>query len=172
MLYNDIMKGVINMSSEDALNGAKTIVMFLDGYINTVGREIGMEKALSLFTETCEFMGAMRGAMAKQQSGIKQFDAKAAWSLLLKSLKDTAGFTYEILEESPQRVIIRDFKCPFYEGARMLGIDDKTIETNCRAGSMRTADAAAKQLNPNLNVRVRKFRSTPDGFCDEEIALG
>ncbi|HXZ30184.1 MAG TPA: hypothetical protein VEG43_03380, partial [Dehalococcoidia bacterium] len=111
-------------------------------------------------------------AMTKQQSGIKQFDAKAAWSLLLKNIKDTAGFTYEILEESPQRVVVRNFRCPFYEGARTLGIDDKTIEASCRAGSMRTADAAVKQLNPALNVRVQKFRSTPDGFCDEEIALG
>lgn len=160
------------MASEDVFNGVKTMAILLNAYMNTVGQEIGKERALSLYTKTCEGMGAMRGMMAKEQSGNKQFDAKAAWSLLIKSLKDSSGFTFEVLEDSPQRVVVRNIRCPFYDAAHMLGIDANAIETICRAGSMRMADAAVKQLNPNLNVRVQKFRSTPDGFCDEEIVLG
>ena len=34
------------------------------------------------------------------------------------------------------------------------------------------AKIAVKQLNPKLNLSVREFRSTPAGFCDEEIVLG
>jgi hypothetical protein len=119
----------------------------------------------------CEFAGAIQGKMMKEQSVIKEFDAKAAWSLV-KSFKDRLGESYEVLEESPQRVVVRNGRCPIYEAARMVGMDANAIETGCRAGPMRFMDAAVKQLNPNLNLRVREFRSTPDGFCDEEIVLG
>jgi hypothetical protein len=159
------------MASEDAFMGAKTALTLLDAYVNTVAQEIGMERAIALMTKMCEFAGAMQGKMMKEQSVIKEFDAKAAWSLV-KSFKDRLGESYEVLEESPQRVVVRNGRCPIYEAAQTLGMDAKTIETSCRAGPMRFMDAAAKQLNPNLSLRVREFRSTPDGFCDEEIVLG
>jgi len=116
-------------------------------------------------------MGAMQGKMLKEQSGIKKFDAKAAWSLV-KNQKDGLGESCEVLEESPQRVVVRNGRCPIYEAAWMLGMDARTIETGCRAGPMKFMYAVVKQLNPNLNLRVRKFRSTPDAFYDEEIVLG
>ena len=159
------------MASEDAFMAARSVFAFLDAYINTVAQEIGRERAVALMTKGCESMGAMRGKMLKEQSGIKEFDAKAAWSLV-KSLKDTLGESHEVLEESPQRVLVRNDRCPFYEAARMLGMDASAIETSCRAGPMRFADAVVKQLNPNLNLQIRKFRSTPDDFCEEEIVLG
>ncbi|MCX5997929.1 MAG: L-2-amino-thiazoline-4-carboxylic acid hydrolase [Chloroflexi bacterium] len=160
------------MASEDVFNGVKTMSILLNAYMSAVGQEIGKERALTLFTKTCEGMGTMRGMMTKKQSDSKQFDAKAAWSLLIKGLKDSSGFTVEVLEESPQRVVVRNMRCPFYDAAAMLGMDANAIETICRAGSIRMADAAVKQLNPNLNVRVQKFRSAPDGFCVEEIVEG
>ena len=159
------------MASEDVFNGAKTAMMFLDAYVNTVGQEIGMERALGLFTKTCENMGAPRGKMMKEQSGMKQFDARAAWSLL-KSLKDSFGFSCEVLEQGPTRVVVRNNTCPFYEAAQTLGIDAKAIEASfCRGGPIRTANAAVKQLNANLSVQVRKFRSAINDFCEEEIII-
>jgi len=159
------------MATEDVFRGAKTALIFLNAYLNVVAQEIGMERAIALQTKMCESMGAMQGKMMKEQSGIKEFDAKAAWSLV-KNLKESLGESYEVLEESPQRVVVSNGRCPIYEAARTLGMDAKTIETGCRAGPMRFMDAVAKQLNPSLNLRVRKFRSTPDGFCEEEIVLG
>ena len=76
------------------------------------------------------------------------------------------------LEESPKRVVFKSGKCPIYEAAQMVGLDAKTIEAMCRAGSLKFMDTAAKQLNPNLNYQIRKFRSGPDDFCEEEILLG
>lgn len=158
------------MATEDVFRGAKTALTFFNAYQTTVAQEIGMERAIALQTKMCQSMGARQGKMMKEQSGIKVFDAKAAWSLV-KSLKDNLGESYEILQESPQRVVIRNGTCPIYEAARTLGIDAQTIETSCRAGPMTLMDALVKQLNPNLNLLVTKFRSTPDGFCDEEIVL-
>jgi hypothetical protein len=161
-----------NMAGEDVYTGVKTVSILLNAYMSTVGQEIGKEKALSLFTRTCEGMGAMRGMMAKGQLANEQFDAEKAWSLLIKSLKESSGFTFEVVEESPRKVVVKNMRCPFYDAAHMLGMDAAAIETICRAGSIKMADSAVRQLNPKLNVRIHEFRSTPDGFCTEEIVLG
>jgi len=158
------------MAIEDTFNGAKNAFTLFFAYLNTVAQEIGMERALALNTKMCEAMGAARGKMMKEQSDIKEFDARAAHSLT-KSVPENIGINTEVLEESPQRVVIKVGKCPIYEAAQMLGLDAKTIEAMCRTGSVRFMDTAAKQLNPNLSNRLRKFRSAPHDFCEEEIVL-
>jgi predicted hydrocarbon binding protein len=159
------------MAIEDVFNGAKTALTLFDAYTNTVAQEIGMERAVSLMTKMSENIGAMQGKMMKQQSGIKEFDAKAAASLL-RTVPEGLGLSLEVLEESPKRVVHKIRKCSVYEAAHMLGINAKAIETMCRASSARFMDTFAKQLNPNLSVRLAKFRSAPDDFCLEETVLG
>jgi hypothetical protein len=85
------------MAIEDAFMSARAVFTFLDAYVNTVSQEIGRERALALMTKACESIGAMRGKVLKEQSGIKEFDAKTAWSLL-KSLKNTLGESHEVLQ--------------------------------------------------------------------------
>jgi hypothetical protein len=164
------MTGGINMADKDALNGAKTGFMFLDAYVNTVAQVIGMEKAVALMTKMCDNMGSMQGKMIKQKAGIKEFDAKTAWSLLTSSFEGI-GSSFTVLEETPKKVVARFSSCPIYEAAKTLGMDAKTIEHNCIAGPHKFTDTMAKQLNPNLTCRLLKFRSTPDDFCEEELVL-
>lgn len=159
------------MAIEDVFNGAKTTFTFFFAYLNAVAQEIGMERAIAVDTKACETMGAIQGKMMRERSGMKEFDCKAAWSLV-KTGPESLGITMEKLEESPQRVVSKMGRCPVYEAAQMLGMDAKTIETGCRAASIRFMDAVAKQLNPSLSFRLRKFRSAPDDFCEEEIVLG
>jgi hypothetical protein len=162
--------GAVDMSSDNVFNAAKTGLTWFHAYTNTVAKEIGRERAIGLITKMVENMGAMQGKMMKERAGIKEFDAKAAWSPI-KITKDTIGQKYEVVEESPQRVVVRNGRCPIYEAARAAGMDANTIETACHAGPVRFMNAAVKQLNPNLNVRLQKFRSAPDDFCEEEIIL-
>ena len=162
--------GAVDMSSDNVFNAAKTGLTWFHAYTNTVAQEIGRERAIGLITKMVENMGEKQGKMMKERAGIKEFDAKAAWSPV-KNYKDTLGQNYELAEESPQRVVVRNGRCPIYEAARMLGMEANTIETVCRAGPIRLMDAAIKQLNPNLNARLQKFRSTPDDFCEEVIFL-
>jgi Rod binding domain-containing protein len=178
VIAGDLLKGGIPMAygevtrgRDDVFNAAKTALMFYYAYSNTVAQEIGRERALGLITKMFEKMGAGQGKMMKEKAGSKEFDAKAAWPSF-KTFPDTVGQDYEVVEESPQRVVARMSRCPLYEAARTLGMDASTIETFCRAGILRSADAMVKQLNPNLNVRLEKFRSTPDDFCDHAIILG
>lgn len=167
---SQVAYGVVDMSSDNAFNAAKATLTLLHAYTNTVAQEVGRERAVGLLTKMCENMGAMRGKMLKEQAGIKEFDAKAAWSPA-KNFKDTIGQNYEVAEESPQRVLLRTGRCPIYEAARTLGMDANATETVCRAGLLRLWDVALKQLNPHLNVRLHRFRSTPGDFCEEEIIL-
>jgi hypothetical protein len=159
------------MASEDAFKAAKTAFTFFYAYHNTIAQEIGRERAVALLNKTFESMGARQGKMLKEQSGITKLDAKSAIPLL-KSAKDSVGIGFEVVEESPQRVVLRNGRCPFYESAQAAGVDAKFIETLCHSGPMRMADSLVKQINPNLSIGVRKFRSTPSDFCDEEIVLG
>ncbi len=159
------------MPKEDAFKGAQTALTFLYAYQGAVGREFGVERATNLQTRVSESMGARQGKMLKEQSEINDFDAKTA-ATFLKGLKESMGMTFEIAEESPQKVVIRTLRCPFFEAAMAAGIDPKAIEAGCSNGPMKVADSLVKQLNSSLSVRVSKFRTVQEGFCDEEISLG
>jgi hypothetical protein len=158
------------MAKKDAFTGAKTAFTMFDAYVNTVAQEIGMERAVSLLTKTAENMGTMQGQMMKQQAGKKEFDAKTAASLM-NTIPEDLGIEFQVIEESPKRVVLKAGRCPLYEAAQMLGMDAKTIEGMCQASSARFDAMLLKQLNPSLSFRVTKFRSAPGDFCLEEVAL-
>ena len=158
------------MTTEDLFNGAKTAFTFYDAYFNTVAQELGTERALALHTRMCETMGAAQGQAAKQQAGVEAFDAQTAFPVL-NAVPESIGIHSEVVEQSPQRVMIRPGRCSIYEAAQALGLDHETIETLCRAGPIRFMDAMAKQLNPNLSYRLVRYRSGPDDCCEEEIVL-
>jgi hypothetical protein len=159
------------MATKDVFNGATAGLRVFYAYTNTVAQDIGMERALGLLTKMAENGGAMRGKAMKEKAGTKKLDAKTAW-LLLRTVPESMGESIKVVEQSPQRVAFRVITCPHYEAAQMLGMDAKTIETICRASSTRLMDVCAKQLDPGLSFRARKFRSAADDFCEEEITLG
>jgi hypothetical protein len=158
------------MATEDTSNGAKNAFTYYFGYLNTVGQEIGMERAVVLQTKMCEAMGAAQGKMIKEQAGVEECDAKAA-TRLAETFIEGLGIGSEVIQESPQEVVSKVGRCPLYEAAQLLGLDAETIEALCRAGALKFMDSMVKQLNPNLNYQLRKFRSAADDFCEEAIVL-
>lgn len=159
------------MAVEDTFNGARSGLTLLHAYTNTVAQAIGMEQALALEGKMCETMGAAQGRMIKEQAGVEEFDAKAAYPLLMNVIEAGFGILSEVTEESPQRVVVKVGRCPVYESAQALGMDAQAIEASCRASSIRFMDAMAKQLNPNLGYQLAKFRSGADAYCEEAIVL-
>jgi hypothetical protein len=145
--------------------------MFYNALLKTVSDEIGMDRAVILHTKACETMGATQGKMLKEQAGTEEIDAKAAWSLA-KRVPESIGVSMEVVEESPQEVVVKLGKCPVYSAAKMLGMDHESIESMCRSGAVRIMDTMTKQLNPNLSHQLRKFRSSEDDFCEEAIVQG
>jgi len=53
------------MGSKDTFEGAKNGFTYYFAYLNTVGQEIGMERAVALQSKMCEAMGAAQGKMIK-----------------------------------------------------------------------------------------------------------
>jgi len=157
------------MAIEDALNAAKSMTSMFGVFFNNVTKEVGKEQALALLSKSLGGLGAMMGKMTKEQMGIEELDAKTT-SLFMKGMSESLGFSPEI-EESPTTVTVRNVKCPFYEGLQGVGYDHEAIETFCRNGPAVMLNALFEQLDPNAVYQFKKFRSTPDDFCEEEIVL-
>jgi hypothetical protein len=160
------------MASADTFNGAKSAFTFYYAYLNAVGQDIGMERAIALDAKMCEMMGAADGRAIKGQAGIDEINLAAASALAGRSIEESVGISSEVIEASNQRVVSKVGRCPLYEAAQELGMDGATIEAECRAGALRYMDAMVKQWNPDLSYRLREFRSSADGYCIEEVVLG
>ena len=160
------------MATTDTLRGATNAFTFVFAYINTVGQEIGMEKAIALDAEMCAMMGAAQGQAIKAQAGLGEIDLATAAALSDASIEEGLGIVSEVIEKNAQRIVSRVDRCPLYEAAQMLGMDNATIEAMCRAGALRYMDTMVKQWNPNLSYRLKEFRSSADGHCIEEVVVG
>jgi len=159
-----------NMTQEDILEAARTALTLYGAYLNATAQEIGIDKALAIHTKVFETLGSHQGQVMREQSGTQEHDAQTAWRLV-STTPVSLGLGFEVKEESPQRVMVRCGRCSIFEAAQSLGMDVKNIEAFCRAGPARFMDSAAKQLNPDLNFHVGKFRSSADDFCEEELIL-
>ncbi len=159
------------MAVQDTFNGAKSGLTFMQAYLNTVGQEIGMEKALALETKTTQMLGKAQGMMLKKQAGVEEVDIKTAEKMLSALIEEALGIPSEVTDESPTKITCKVGRCPVYLSAEMLGMDNKAIEASCKAGSITYMDTAAKQLNPKLSYKLTKFRSSADDFCEETVVM-
>jgi len=159
------------MTIGNTFNGAKSGMTFMHAYLNSVAGEIGMEQALALDTKTCQALGEAQGQMIKEQAEVEEVDLKMAEKMLSVMVEEGFGITTEVAEENPDKITCKMGRCPVYEAAEMLGMENKAIEAGCKAGAITFMDSAAKQLNPNLSYRLAKFRSSADDCCEESLVL-
>jgi predicted ArsR family transcriptional regulator len=158
------------MAKQDTFDGVKAGLMMYDALLLGVAEQLGMERAVALQSKVMEKMGTTQGKAIKKQVGDKKFNAKTAWPLV-NTVDESLGVSAKVMEESPNRVVFVNGRCPIYDAAYELGIDNKIIETMCRSGSVVFLDVMAKQLDPNLTVRLINHRTKPDGFCEHEIVM-
>jgi hypothetical protein len=159
------------MAIEDTFKGARNAFTINFKYLNEVAQEIGLERAVALHTKVCEAMGATQGKMIKKRSKMKEIDAKSAHPLARSVIEEGFGISSEVMDESPEEVVLKLGKCPVYEACVIVGLNAEAIETLCRSSSCGFMDTMIKQLNPKLNYQVRKFRSDADSFCEEAIVM-
>lgn len=160
------------MVSQETFNGVVAGMTIQMAFFNTVAARLGIDETLTLLKETCNALGGMQGQMAKQQAGPQQIDAAAALPLSAKGVFDPFGVTYEVVKSSPDEVVTRMTGCPIYAAGLMLGLDHKAIEGFCRNGSLNFNNSFVKNLNRDLTFELRKFRASPDDFCEEAICKG
>lgn len=159
------------MAVQDTFNGAMTALTLLNAYSEAVAQVIGAEQSTALLTMTCEALGTAQGKMLKAQAGVEECDARTARLLLMAAIEQGFGIQSEVVEESPERAVVKVGRCSDYESAQAVGMDAEAIEAACRACSIKLMEAMAKQLNPNLSYQLVKFRTAPDGYCEEAIVL-
>ena len=160
------------MSYEDILKGATNAFTLHYAYINNVGQEIGIDKAEEISSEVCRMMGTMRGQTIKENADLEKFTPEAAAAAARGSIEEDFGIITKPIEEGPDRIVFECKNCPVYNGAYRAGMDQGSIEAQCRTAPIAYMDALVKELNPNLNYRLRKFRNSADDTCEEEIVLG
>ena len=158
------------MTNEDAFNAAKNVFSMYGVFYNNVAEKIGADQALELHKKTCEMMGTQMGQMTKEQMGIKKLDAKTA-AIVTKTVVSGLGISNIDTEEKPTGVLIKVHGCPSYEGFSAGGLDLETIESMCREGSLKFMNALTTQIDPNASYQLKKFRVSPDDYCEEEITL-
>jgi hypothetical protein len=159
------------MATADTFTGAKNAYTFLFAYLNTVGQEIGMERAMALDTKMCETMGAAQGMAMMEHAGMEQLGLQTVTSLNERFLEDGLGITSQLLEEDAQKHLFKVGRCPLYEAAAELGMDNASIEALCRSGALRFMDTMVKQLNPALSYQLQQFRSSAEDSCIEAMYL-
>ena len=159
------------MSLAETFRGAKSGLTFLFAYQNTVGRAIGMERAMALNTAMVQSFGAAQGKDLSKRLDIEEIPPKMAGSLVGEFLEQSLGIRTEAAEGDAERVVIQVGRCPIYEAAQALGMEHEAIEGLCRAGSIPYMDALIKQLDPDLDYDLRRFRPSADGSCIEVIRV-
>lgn len=158
--------------SESTFNGAKTAYLSCFSYINALINEVGIEQAFALMTKSDKPRGIGVGNEIKAEAGGKDFTIKETLETITEMAKDIGGIDVLLELTDSKAVTLTAFgKCPIYEAAKQIGMDDKTIEALCRASSLVFLDSVVNQLNPKLRYKVSHFRSEEYGGCVEEIIL-
>lgn len=157
------------MTVAETFRGAKSGLTFLFAYQNTVAQELGMERARALNRDMVQALGTAQGKDLKDRVDIEEIPAELAGSLAGEFLEQALGIRSQAVEGSPERVVIRVERCPIYEAAEALGMENATIQGLCRTGSIPYMDALIKQFNPDLAYVLSRFRSSADAPCVEMI---
>ena len=156
------------MISQQTIDAARDMNTLTCAYFNAVSQEIGEERALQLIAEVYDRMGLMQGQLVKQQANIHSVnDAQAAYRHLIPVFEGY-GLNWELVEDTPQSIVYRTMRCPFYEAAQKVGID---AEAMCHAGPKSFMNAFLQQLNPHVHFEIRHFRSSADDACVEAVVL-
>jgi hypothetical protein len=141
----------------------------LGAFFNTVAQEIGREQALSSLSKLLENLGTMSRKMMKEQIGIEKLDVSTIGSIM-KGMVEIYSLTSEV-EDGPNTVLVKNYKCPFYDGLRAADFDHGTIEAFCRHGPATMAESFFGQIDHTIKYQLRKFRSSAEDFYEEEIVL-
>ncbi len=155
------------MSSEDIYKVARNIFGRYGAFFNIVAREIGMEKALELHAEAHRELGVATADTLRESMKGVAFDLETLGPLL-RDGNISHGLVSEMVE-TPSSILLKNSRCPVYDGYRMVGIGDETAEALCQHGAIAKIGTTVNLLNPRLSYELTHYRSKPDESCVEEI---
>ncbi len=160
------------MKEKNEFTGAVDVYRSYFGCINTMIQKLGAEKVLAMMSESDKNRGIKVGQEIRASGGGEDFDIPKALYTIIDMASDIGGQdTILDVSDTHGATVTKFGKCPVYEGAKALGMDDTEIEQICRASSLAFLNSVVKQLNPKLKYVVSAFRSEQYGGCVEEIVI-
>lgn len=140
-------------------------------YIIDIIEEIGTAKALDTLSRVIKRRGEADGKALIKRLGVKGGDIDAGLAVYSAFLADCET-EHEIAEKGENKVLIRVSKCPIYDAYYGAGIDcNWQAEKMCKTLTLPLINAVLEQVNPNLKVMLKKYRSSSEGYCLEELLL-
>jgi hypothetical protein len=156
---------------DTALNSATFAFAGVQALGMALVEAVGLDQTNVIRSGVWEKLGTGQGQMVKQQLGLEgDVDLQTAYQVL-EQVVNVIGVETEVIESSPNKITMKVSACPVFNAGAAIGMDPAGIEEGCQYGAMPFLTAIVKQLNPNMSVRLAKFRGTPDKCCFEEIVL-
>jgi len=153
------------MTRDEVFTAAMIWAKMYCDFLKEVVAEIGLPRTIELHKKHGEISGEMYvNAMQKQRA----FDPEALAAFMKPGYEQMGVINMEI-EATPDSLVLKNGRCPVYDGFKMAGLDDGTIEQMCiiREGAVM---AAITEAFPE--VKASHIRDKPDGYCTIVYKVG
>ena len=157
----------MNVPSEDIYKVARNIFGRYGAFFKQVAQELGMDKAIELHAEAHRELGIATANSMKESMGGVEFDLETLGPLL-RNGNVSHGLLTEMIK-APNSILLKNSRCPVYDGYRMAGLDNVTAKALCQYGAIAKIGTTVNLLNPKLSYELTHYRSKPDESCVEEI---
>jgi hypothetical protein len=159
------------MTRNELRSSVQRAYSILFAYILAMVEEVGTDRALDILSQVVENRGREDGKILAKKLGISGGEIEAGFTLY-KALLDQWGVTHEIVERTDERILIRVGRCPIYDALHSADIHcDWMMEGICDKIALPLATAAIRHVSPDLKVVVRRFRTSSEADCLEELCF-
>jgi hypothetical protein len=157
------------MVGEVEHNTATKVYALYGALFNEIVKELGEGKALTLHKNAHEYIGLKTGNQIREQMGDINYDLETLTKILQKG-NQSIGIDCQMVK-SANSLLLRNLRCPMYDGYRLGGLDDRLAEMLCQVGAPAKLWTTLKQLNPDVMYSLNHYRNIPDERCEEEVKL-
>lgn len=159
------------MATENFTPGVQRAYAVLFTYIIAIVQEVGTEKAFSILSKVIEERGEADGRALIKRLGINGRDLESGLAVYRAFLSD-GGIEHEIVEMNKDRALIKMDNCPIYNAYYSMGVScDWLVEVMCKEMALPLITNIVKQVNPGLRPVIKRFRSSREGYCLEELII-
>ena len=148
----------LEMSREEVFTTATIWAKMYCDFLQKIISEIGLPRTIELQKTHGEINGAMYVNEMQKQG---KFDPEALAAFMKPGYEKMGIINIEI-EATPDSLVVKNGKCPVYEGFKMAGMDDETIHKFCTNRESATLSAITEAFP---EVKASLTRDKPDGYC-------
>ena len=154
---------------EVSYEAAAKVYALYGALFSEIVKELGEGKALNLHKNAHEYIGLKTGKQIRNQMGDIDYNLETLTKVLQKG-NQSIGIDCQMVK-STDTILLRNLRCPMYDGYRMGGLDDRLAELLCQVGAPAKLWTTLKQLNPGVVYSLNHYRDVPDERCEEEVKL-